>query len=174
MGGAFVGPGNAMGSPIKMEAAQEHIFGVVLMNDWSARDIQKWEYVPLGPFTAKNWATSISPWVVPLAALEPFKCPTSAGKQENPEPLPYLVDPDYSSYNINLSVAIKGEDTSQPHVVTNSNFRCLYWNMRQQLVHHRRLGATCSLAICWAAAPSVALSLAGESQKKSDPRAGQF
>ena len=89
----FVGPGNEMGESISMADAGDNIFGVVVMNDWSARDIQKWEYVPLGPFTAKNWATTISPWVVPLAALEPFKCATSAGKQDSPKPLDYLVDP---------------------------------------------------------------------------------
>lgn len=132
----FVGPGNEMGDSIAMGDADDHIFGVVLMNDWSARDIQKWEYVPLGPFTAKNWATTISPWVVPLAALAPFKCPTSAVKQENPTPLDYLIDPEYGSYNIDLSVAIKGSDTSSAHVVSKSNYKNMYWNMRQQLVHH--------------------------------------
>jgi fumarylacetoacetase len=136
----FVGTGNEMGENIDIANADDHIFGVVLMNDWSARDIQKWEYVPLGPFTAKNWATSISPWVVPLAALEPFKCATSAVKQENPTPLPYLIDPNYGSYNIDLTVAIKGLDTKKPHVITKSNFSCLYWNMRQQLVHHSVTG----------------------------------
>jgi len=132
----FVGPGNDMGESIDIKKADDNIFGVVVMNDWSARDIQKWEYVPLGPFTAKNWATTVSPWVVPLAALDPFKCETSAVKQDNPTPLDYLVDPDYSSYNVNLTVAIKGEDTTKEHVVSKSNFKNLYWNMRQQLVHH--------------------------------------
>jgi len=136
----FVGPGNEMGESINIGEADDHIFGCVVMNDWSARDIQKWEYVPLGPFTAKNWATSISSWVVPLAALEPFKCPTSAGSQDNPAPLPYLVDPNYGSYNVDLTVSIQGEDTTQPHVVSKSNFKNLYWNMRQQLVHHSVTG----------------------------------
>ena len=82
---------------------------MVLMNDWSARDVQKWEYVPLGPFTGKNLGTTISPWVLPLAALEPFTCPTSYEKQDDPQPLPYLRDPEYSSFDINLSVGIAPE-----------------------------------------------------------------
>jgi fumarylacetoacetase len=132
----FVGPGNALGEPLKIDEADDHIFGLVVMNDWSARDIQKWEYVPLGPFTAKNFATSISPWVVTLAALEPFRCETSAGKQDNPVPLPYLVDPNYGSYDISLDVSINGTDTTKDHVVSRSNFKNLYWNVKQQLVHH--------------------------------------
>jgi len=132
----FVGPGNEMGEPIDMANADDHIFGVVVMNDWSARDIQKWEYVPLGPFTAKNWATTVGAWVVPLAALEPFRCATSAVKQDNPTPLPYLIDPEYGSYNVDLAVTINGEDCTQDHVVSKSNFKNLYWNMKQQLVHH--------------------------------------
>ena len=93
-----------LGTPLTMERAAEHIFGFVLCNDWSARDIQKFEYVPLGPFGAKNFATTISPWVVTLDALAPFACPTSAGVQDNPTPLPYLRDPDYASYDVALSV----------------------------------------------------------------------
>jgi fumarylacetoacetase len=123
-----------------MDSAADHIFGLVVMNDWSARDIQKWEYVPLGPFGAKNWASTISPWVVTLDALEPFRAPTSAGKQENPEPLPYLKDPNYGSYDIDLSVLIKGEDTEKAEVVSKSNFKNLYWNVKQQLVHHSVTG----------------------------------
>ena len=78
---------NALGEPIPVDEAEEYIFGLVLFNDWSARDIQKWEYVPLGPFTAKNFATTISPWIVSMDALQPFICPTSAGVQNDPEPL---------------------------------------------------------------------------------------
>ena len=136
----FVGPGNKLGEPIKIEEADDHIFGLVVMNDWSARDIQKWEYVPLGPFTAKNFATSISPWVVTLAALDPFRCETSAGKQDDPVPLPYLIDPRYGSYNVQLEVTINGADTTKEHVVSQSNFKNLYWNCRQQLVHHTVTG----------------------------------
>ena len=101
------GKANPLGRPLTMEEAEDRIFGVVVMNDWSARDIQAWEYVPLGPFTAKNFATSISPWIVMLDALDGFRCETSAGPvQANPEPLPYLRDPNYaqSSYNVQLQV----------------------------------------------------------------------
>ena len=141
--GFFVGgKGNPLGTPLKMEDADDNIFGMVLMNDWSARDIQKWEYVPLGPFCGKNLGTTISPWVVTLDALKPFKCPTSWGKQTNPVPHPYLVDPDYSSFDIKLSVSIlpEGAKEGQESVVTNSNFRHMYWNHRQQLIHHTVTG----------------------------------
>ncbi|RLN14212.1 hypothetical protein BBJ28_00009348 [Nothophytophthora sp. Chile5] len=151
----FVGPPNNLGDPIPMRKAEDHIFGVVLMNDWSApkrefslrfttaRDIQKWEYVPLGPFGAKNFATTISPWVVPLAALEPFRSEPSFGPvQENPTPLPYITDPDYArgTYDIKLQVAVKPQDASQAYPITTSNFRNMYWNMKQQLVHHTVTG----------------------------------
>jgi fumarylacetoacetase len=100
------GPENPLGKPITMQEAEDRIFGVVLMNDWSARDIQTWEYVPLGPFTSKNVCTTISPWIVSIDALKPFACGTSAGDVQVPEPLPYLLDPDYknSTYNIRLQV----------------------------------------------------------------------
>ena len=104
------------------------------------RDIQKWEYVPLGPFGAKNFCTTISPWVVPIDALEPFTCATSAVAQTDPVPLPYLQDPNYTSYNINLEVAIQGEGMESPAKVCTSNFANLYWNARQQLVHHAVTG----------------------------------
>merc|ERR1712137_1212922 len=116
--GYFVGPGNKLGERIKIEDAEDQIFGLCLMNDWSARDIQKWEYVPLGPFTAKNFATTISPWIVSMDALQPFICPTSAGVQNDPEPLDYLKDPNYSSYDIHLEVAIKAEGMDSGHVIT--------------------------------------------------------
>uniref|UniRef100_M4B5L4 Fumarylacetoacetase n=1 Tax=Hyaloperonospora arabidopsidis (strain Emoy2) TaxID=559515 RepID=M4B5L4_HYAAE len=122
---------------------QDHIFGVVLMNDWSARDIQKWEYIPLGPFGSKNFATTISPWVVPLAALEPFRCEPSFGPaQKDPVPLAYISDPNYArgTYDINLKVSVKPEDSEQAYTVTKSNFRNMYWNMKQQLVHHTVTG----------------------------------
>lgn len=130
---------NTLGKPLTMAEADDHIFGVVLMNDWSARDLQAWEYVPLGPFTAKNFCTSISPWVVSTDALDAFQCNTSAGPvQTDPVPLPYLQDANYASstYDLALQVAIKPEGDSVASVVCNSNFRHMYWNMRQQLVHH--------------------------------------
>ncbi|XP_068427834.1 fumarylacetoacetase, partial [Clinocottus analis] len=101
----FVGGGNRLGEPIPIEKAHEHIFGMVLMNDWSARDIQAWEYVPLGPFLGKNFGTTISPWVVPMEALLPFAEPNPV---QDPEPLPYLQHPDAYTFNINLFVSIKG------------------------------------------------------------------
>ncbi|KAL6048052.1 Fumarylacetoacetase [Balamuthia mandrillaris] len=134
----FVGPGNKLGERIKIEEAEDHIFGMVLMNDWSARDIQKWEYVPLGPFCAKNFATTISPWVVPLEALEPFRVPSP--KQEDPTPLPYLQDSSNAAYDIRLEVALKTDKLDSPHVVCRSNFKYLYWSMKQQLTHHAVTG----------------------------------
>ena len=120
--------------------AAERIFGFVLCNDWSARDIQKFEYVPLGPFGAKNFATTISPWVVTVDALAPFACPTSAGEQTDPTPLPYLQDPSYSSYDVALSVAIAPGAAAAPTVVTESNYKHMYWSCKQQLVHHAVTG----------------------------------
>lgn len=131
--GFFIGPGNELGQPISIEQAEQHIFGMVLVNDWSARDIQAWEYQPLGPFLAKNFATSISPWVVPLAALEPFKQPLPA---QNPEPLPYLRRAEDWTYDIQLEVSLQGAQMKEPHTITRSNFNQLYWSMNQQLAHH--------------------------------------
>jgi fumarylacetoacetase len=133
------GKATNLGEPVSMADAEDKIFGMVLMNDWSARDIQKWEYVPLGPFGSKNFGTSISPWVVSLDALKPFQCETSAIKQD-PTPLPYLIDPDYSSYNIDLSVSIQPEGCNEKYKVGSSNFKHLYWTIKQQLVHHTVTG----------------------------------
>ena len=112
----------------------------MLCNDWSARDVQKFEYVPLGPFGAKNFATSISPWVVSADALAPFRCATSAGEQTAPVPLPYLQDPTYSSYDLKLTVEIAPAAGGAPTVVSTSNYRHLYWTCKQQLVHHSVTG----------------------------------
>ena len=125
--GVFVGPGNALGRPVPIAEAPAHLFGMVLVNDWSARDIQKWEYQPLGPFLAKNFATSISPWVVTLDALEPFRV---TGPSQDPEPLPYLRSPGAWSYDIRLEVLL------QSARISVSNSRYLYWNVCQQLAHH--------------------------------------
>ncbi|MDW8263538.1 MAG: fumarylacetoacetase [Phycisphaerales bacterium] len=135
--GFFVGPGNPLGQPIPTSAAREHIFGLVLVNDWSARDIQKWEYVPLGPFLAKNFGTSISPWIVTLDALEPFRV---AGEPQSPPPLPYLQCPEPFSFDIKLEVSLQTSEMSRPQVICRSNFRHLYWNMAQQLAHHTSNG----------------------------------
>jgi fumarylacetoacetase len=131
--GAFVGPGNALGQPIPAEAAAEHLFGLVLVNDWSARDIQAWEYVPLGPFLAKNFGTSISPWVVPLEALEPFR---TAGPVQDPEPSPYLRTGGDWAFDIHLEVWLQGERMEQPQRLCASNAKYLYWSVCQQLAHH--------------------------------------
>jgi fumarylacetoacetase len=127
---------NIMGENIPIKEAEEYIFGMVLLNDWSARDIQKWEYVPLGPFLAKNFATSISPWIVTLDALEPFR--VESPKQE-PAPLPYLQQKGKHTFNINLEVAIKPEKGTE-NVVCQSNFKYLHWTMSQQLAHHSSNG----------------------------------
>jgi fumarylacetoacetase len=134
------GPSNVAGHTLTMQQAKTRIFGYLLMNDWSARDIQKWEYVPLGPFTSKNFATTVSPWIVSTTALEPFTSPTSAGNQVDPTPLPYLIDPEYASYGIDLTVGIQGENQTAPATVCRSNFTNLYWNAAQQLVHHSVTG----------------------------------
>jgi len=133
----FVGPGNKLGHPIPIEQAADHIFGVVLMNDWSARDVQAWEYVPLGPFGAKNFGTTISPWVVPMEALKPFMVPLP--KQE-PEPLPYLREPAGSAApDIALEVAVRPSGGA-PTVISKSNARHLYWSFAQMLAHHTVTG----------------------------------
>jgi fumarylacetoacetase len=135
--GFFVGPGNPLGQPIPVAEAADHIFGMVLVNDWSARDIQKWEYQPLGPFLAKNLATSISPWVVTLEALEPFRQP---GPNQEPEPLPYLQSTGDWAYDIHLEIQLQSEQMETPFTISRSNFRYLYWNICQQLAHHTITG----------------------------------
>ena len=130
---AFITCGkNELGESITTSKAEDHIFGLVLFNDWSARDIQKWEYVPLGPFLAKNFASSISPWIVTLDALEPFRIP---GPVQDPKVLSYLEFDGDKHFDINLEVAIQPEGSDEK-VVSNSNFKYMYWNMAQQLAHH--------------------------------------
>lgn len=134
--GFFIGPGNALGQPISVNQAEEHIFGLVLVNDWSARDIQRWEYRPLGPFLAKNFATSISPWVVTLAALRPFQTP---GPTQDPTPLPYLQTAN-TMFDIQLEVSLKSARMDAPLVISHSNMCHLYWNMAQMVAHHTITG----------------------------------
>ncbi|XP_026234693.1 fumarylacetoacetase [Anabas testudineus] len=129
----FVGGGNTLGEPIPISKAHEHIFGMTLMNDWSARDIQAWEYVPLGPFLGKNFGTTISPWVVPMEALLPFIEPNPI---QDPEPLPYLQHHDAYTFNINLFVSLKGQSMAEASTICKSNFKYMYWTMKQQLAHH--------------------------------------
>jgi fumarylacetoacetase len=136
----YGGKGNKLGQPISMKEAEQHIFGVVLLNDWSARDIQKWEYVPLGPFGAKNFGTTISPWIVSMDALDAFRIP---GIKQAPVPLAYLKEADGSdpaAYDINLNVSIRGKDMKDAFTVSRSNAKYLYWSMKQQLVHHTITG----------------------------------
>lgn len=129
----LVGPGNALGSSIPVDKATDHIFGLVLMNDWSARDVQAWEYQPLGPFLAKNFCTSISPWVVTLDALEAFRKPLPA---QDPEPLSYLRAANDFTYDIQLEAHLQTAAMDSPHILTRTNFQNLYWSIAQQLAHH--------------------------------------
>ncbi len=131
--GFFVGPGTDLAQSIAVDEAPSQIFGFVLVNDWSARDIQKWEYQPLGPFLAKNFGTSISPWIVTLEALEPFRC---AGPEQDPKPLPYLQAPNEWSYDIRLETWLKTETMEAAERIAVSNYRYMYWNICQQLAHH--------------------------------------
>ncbi|GAB5539388.1 MAG: fumarylacetoacetase [Salibacteraceae bacterium] len=124
--------GKPIGHSISTEEAEDYIFGMVIFNDWSARDIQTWEYVPLGPFLAKNFASSISPWVVTMDALQPFK---TAGAIQEPKVFPYLEYTGEKNVDINLEVAIEPENTEET-VVSNSNYKYMYWNYAQQLAHH--------------------------------------
>jgi len=127
---------NIMGENIPVTEAEDYIFGMVLMNDWSARDIQKWEYVPLGPFLSKNFATSISPWIITMDALEPFR---TKGPKQDPSPFPYLQQKGKHNFDINLEVAIQPEKAGET-IVSKSNFKYMYWSMSQQLAHHTSNG----------------------------------
>ncbi len=123
---------NNLGERIPIEETEEHIFGLVLFNDWSARDIQAWEYQPLGPFLGKSFASTISPWIVTLDALEPFRVDNP---RQEPTPLPYLQVEGKKSYDIHLQVGIQPENEKET-IVANSNFKYMYWTMAQQLAHH--------------------------------------
>lgn len=132
----IIGKNSKLGESISIDKAEEYIFGKVLFNDWSARDLQKWEYVPLGPFLGKSFASSISPWVVTMEALEPYKV---KGPIQDPPVLPYLKQRDLPNYDIDLEVYIKCEN-GRESVVSNSNFKYMYWSMFQQLAHHTSNG----------------------------------
>jgi fumarylacetoacetase len=145
--GAFIGAGNAMGLPIPIERAHEHIFGLCLVNDWSARDVQAWEYQPLGPFLAKNFGTTISPWVVTLAALEPFRTTVSPRAGDDPQPLPYLASPQdqkSGAFDITLEVLLstrKMRDAgAPPWRVSSGSFTDMYWTLAQLVTHHASNG----------------------------------
>ena len=134
--GFFIGSGNSLGETIPIATAEQHIFGLCLVNDWSARDIQSWEYQPLGPFLGKSFATSISPWVVPLAALEPFRVPANPRPEGDPEPLPYLASPAIhrDAFDVTLEVLVGAQ------AVSASNLRDLYWTLPQMVAHHTSNG----------------------------------
>ncbi|NET08082.1 MAG: fumarylacetoacetase [Merismopedia sp. SIO2A8] len=145
--GFLIGAGNELGQPIPIDTAESHVFGLCLVNDWSARDIQTWEYQPLGPFLAKSFATTISPWVVTLEALAPFRCPAFSRSQGDPLPLPYL----YSSNNtrqggIDLTVEVllhsaqMREQGIEPFCISHASFRQMYWTMAQMIAHHTSNG----------------------------------
>jgi fumarylacetoacetase len=138
----IVGRDTQQGSTVPLAEAESHIFGLVLFNDWSARDIQSWEYQPLGPFLGKNFASSVSPWVVTLDALEPFRV---AGPAQEPQPLPYLQGADSQHFDIQLEVLLKpAGSTVAPLVISHTSMKYLYWSMAQQLTHHASNG--CPLA----------------------------
>ncbi len=128
-----------MGEPIPIAEAEEHLFGVCLLNDWSARDIQTWEYQPLGPFLAKNFATSISPWVVTREALEPFRCAAPVRPEGDPEPPPHLRAPG-GAYRIDLEVWLRSAAMREPMLVSRSDFSTLYWTLGQMIAHHTSNG----------------------------------
>lgn len=145
--GFFVGQGNALGQPIPLDEAEHHMFGLCLMNDWSARNVQSWEYQPLGPFLAKNFATTISPWVVTLDALEPYRAPAMTRPEGDPRPLPYLYsqyDQQHGGFDITLEVWLataKMRAKKKPPVrLSRSNMKDLYWTPAQMLTHHASNG----------------------------------
>ena len=141
--GFVVGPGNRLGQPISLKNALNHVFGVVLLNDWSARDIQAWEYQPLGPFLAKSFATTISPWVVTLEALEPYRCTAFARAEEDPEPLPYLFDETdqrEGGYAIEIEAHLRTARMKSPVRLSRGNFRDSYWTAAQIVTHQTSNG----------------------------------
>jgi fumarylacetoacetase len=135
--GVVVGQPSAMGEMLTEKQAEEMIFGFVILNDWSARDIQQWEYVPLGPFQAKAFATSISPWVVTREALEPFRV---HGPAQDPAPLPYLRQAQPNNYDLQLDVALRAGAMNEAKRICRTNFKYMYWSSVQQLVHHASSG----------------------------------
>ncbi len=138
--GAFLGPGNPMGQHIPIAHAEDHLFGVCLLNDWSARDIQSWEYQPLGPFLAKNFATSISPWIVTLDALEPFRSSSPPRPAGDPQPLPHLQGVHSGAFQITLEVWLRSAKMPATMRVSRSDFASLYWTLSQMIAHHTSNG----------------------------------
>jgi fumarylacetoacetase len=135
--GAVIGRASSNGEMLTEAQAEDMIFGFVLLNDWSARDIQQWEYVPLGPFQGKAFATSISPWVVTRAALEPFRL---HGPKQDPAPLPYLQQVKPNNYDLELEVGVRAASMKEPSRICRTNFKYMYWSSVQQLLHHASSG----------------------------------
>jgi fumarylacetoacetase len=138
--GAFAGPGNAIGEPIAVNEAAGQLVGVCLLNDWSARDMQAWEYQPLGPFLSKSFATSISPWVVTMEALEPFRGWGDPRPESDPEALPHLRCREASAFDITLEVWLRSARMRAPMRVSSGNFRSMYWTLAQMVAHHTSNG----------------------------------
>ncbi len=145
--GFFVGPGNTLGQPIPITEAESHIFGLCLVNDWSARDMQKWEYQPLGPFLAKSFATTISPWIVTLEALEPYRVPAFDRPEDDPQPLDYLDDPGVRTrggvdltLEVFITTQLMREEGIAPCRLSRGNFKDMYWTVAQMLTHHSSNG----------------------------------
>jgi fumarylacetoacetase len=135
--GALLGPGNALGKPIPVQQAHEHIAGICLLNDWSARDIQRWEYQPLGPFLAKNFATSLSPWMITMEALAPFR--TEARAHDVPV-LPYLQEAGQGAIDINVEAWLRTATMSEPVRLSCATFKNMYWTLGQMVAHHTSNG----------------------------------
>ncbi len=138
--GAFLGPGNLMGEPIPVTEAGDHIFGVCLLNDWSARDIQTWEYQPLGPFLAKNFATSISPWVITMEALAPYRRAAEPRPESDPRPLAHLESAAEDALAITLEVWLRSARMAEPVRISRGNFQAMYWTLAQMVAHHTSNG----------------------------------
>src|SRR5262245_7759799 len=141
--GFVVGPGNRLGKPIAVGDALNHVFGAVLLNDWSARDIQAWEYQPLGPFLAKSFATTISPWIVTLEALAPYRCPAFARADGDPKPLPYLWDEEdqrAGGIAIEVEMHLRSAKMEAPVRLSRASFRDSYWTVAQLVAHHSSNG----------------------------------
>jgi fumarylacetoacetase len=145
--GFFIGEGSELGQPISIENAESHMAGLVLVNDWSARDVQRWEYQPLGPFLAKSFGTSISPWIVTLDALEPFRI---EGPSQEPNPLSYLCRPRPGHFDIHLEVTIQTARATRPQTVCRTSARQLYWDFAQQLAHQTVNGTNISVGDLYA------------------------
>ncbi len=139
---AIVGAPSQMGHRISTEQAQNSIFGFALLNDWSARDIQAWEYVPLGPFLAKAFATTLGQWIVPAEALEPFRV---EGPKQDPQPLPYLHQSPKMNYDVDLEVDLRPGGSNNASMLTHTNFKYMYWSTAQQLAHHTSTGCAMSV-----------------------------